>query len=171
MSDSDPPGPDLARAALDQAKAAAARRRSPTPEDRSEAASRRAARRRSSARGREGADPVMFGRAIRDLLSARGWEGEAKVASVMGRWPELVGADVAEHCTPVSLRDGELVLAAESTAWATQLRLLSRTLLQRLSAELGPGTVTRLRVHGPVSGQPRGGWRVRGGKGPGDTWG
>jgi predicted nucleic acid-binding Zn ribbon protein len=60
---------------------------------------------------------------------------------------------------------------AESTAWATQLRLLAPQLLKRLAAELGDGTVKKVRVHGPSRSGPKGGWRVRGGRGDRDTFG
>lgn len=165
-------GPDLVRFALDQARDAA-RRRPPTPEERSEASSRRAAARRSRNRGKDGTDPVPFGAAITELVGAKGWEGPARVATVLGRWPELVGADIADHCAPVSLRAGELVIQAESTAWATQLRLMGRQIQGRINAELGAATVTKVRVSGPTSaaGPRRGGWKVSGGRGPRDTYG
>ena len=67
---------------------------------------------------------------------------------VFSDWAALVGAEVAAHCTPQTLRDGELRIIAESTAWASQLRLLSATLLARLVAELGPTVVTKLHVSG-----------------------
>ena len=58
--------------------------------------------------------------------------------------------------------DGELTVAADSTTWATQLRLLSSTLVRRLNEELGHGTVRRVKVVGPASGPRRtGAWRVR----------
>jgi len=61
---------------------------------------------------------------------------------------------------------------ADSTAWATQLRLLAATLVRKLNAELGDNTVRRVKVKGPTGppGQP-GGLRVRGGRGPRDTYG
>ena len=46
---------------------------------------------------------------------------------VFARWPELVGEEVADHCTPESFADGKLVVRTDSTAWATQLRLLAPT--------------------------------------------
>jgi predicted nucleic acid-binding Zn ribbon protein len=61
---------------------------------------------------------------------------------------------------------------ADSTAWATQLRLLAAQLVHRLNAELGTGTVRRVKVLGPVSATRRPGeWRVRGSRGPRDTYG
>jgi predicted nucleic acid-binding Zn ribbon protein len=89
----------------------------------------------------------------------------------MGRWEQIVGADIASHAQPSSLRDGELVLVAESTAWATQLRLLAGRLQARLTAEVGSGVVTRIRVHGPSAPSWRRGPRRVAGRGPRDTYG
>jgi predicted nucleic acid-binding Zn ribbon protein len=101
-----------------------------------------------------------------------GWTLAAATGSVFGRWAQIVGGDLAAHTTPERLTDGELTVAADSTAWATQLRLLSGQLVKRLNAEMGDGTVLRVRVTGPVTStrQP-GQWRVRGGRGPRDTYG
>jgi predicted nucleic acid-binding Zn ribbon protein len=89
----------------------------------------------------------------------------------MGRWAAIVGPQIAEHSTPVSFADGELVVAAASTAWATQLRMLAPTLVRQLAAELGDGTVTRVSVLGPSTPSwKRGALRVKG-RGPRDTYG
>ena len=90
---------------------------------------------------------------------------------MLGRWSELVGADIAEHCTPLQLRDGELVLQAESTAWATQLRTLQRQLLARLAAAVGRDVVRRIKVVGPSAPSWRHGPRHVRGRGPRDTYG
>ena len=67
----------------------------------------------------------------------------------MGRWPQIVGTDVAAHSTPVSFADGILTVRADSTAWATQLRLMSSSILGRLEAEVGKEAVSELRVERP----------------------
>jgi predicted nucleic acid-binding Zn ribbon protein len=123
-------------------------------------------------RAGSGADPQPLGEAIRKLLAERGWEQQAAVSSALGRWEQIVGPEVAAHATPGELNDGELVVIADSTAWATQLRLLAATLIRKLNAELGANTVRRVKVRGPTGppGQP-GGLRVRGGRGPRDTYG
>ena len=119
-----------------------------------------------------GADPEPLGAAIGGLLQDEGWTLAAATGSVFGRWAQIVGGDLAAHTTPEKLTDGELTVAADSTAWATQLRLLSGQLVKRLNSEMGDGTVLRVRVIGPVTStrQP-GEWRVRGGRGPRDTYG
>jgi predicted nucleic acid-binding Zn ribbon protein len=86
-------------------------------------------------------------------------------------WPTLVGEDLASHCRPIKLEDGELTIEAESTAWATQLRLLSGKLLHRIGHEVGRDVVKRIHVHGPVAPSwAKGPKRVRG-RGPRDTYG
>ena len=120
-------------------------------------------------------DPERLGAAIEGLIDARGWQEPAAAGSVFGRWAEIVGPELAAHTRPDGLADGELTVTADSTAWATQVRLLAAQLVRRLGDELGDGTVRRVKVRGPASaaGPPRkpGAWRVRGGRGPRDTYG
>jgi predicted nucleic acid-binding Zn ribbon protein len=120
-------------------------------------------------------DPEPLNAAIDALLAAHGWHEAAAVGSVFGRWAEIVGPELAAHTRPDALADGELTVTADSTAWATQVRLLAAHLVRRLNAELGDGAVQRVRVRGPAgaAGPARrpGEWRVRGGRGPRDTYG
>ena len=114
-----------------------------------------------------------MGTAIDGLLADQGWRQRAAVGGAFGRWAQIVGTDLAAHARPDSFTGGELVIVADSTAWATQLRLLASQLVRRLNAELGDGTVRRVRVRGPSgeSWSRRGGWRVRDERGPRDTYG
>jgi predicted nucleic acid-binding Zn ribbon protein len=89
------------------------------------------------------------------MLSARGWRPRVAVAAVFGRWAEIVGPQVAAHTNPEAFDDGELVVTADSPAWATQMRLLAPQVLKRLGQELGAGTVRHLKVRGP-GGRARG---------------
>lgn len=116
-------------------------------------------------------DPQSLSSAIGGLLDSHGWQQRAAMGSVFGRWAEIVGADLAAHTQPDSFADGELAVTADSTAWATQVRLLAPVLVKRLNAELGDGSVRRVKVRGPAAPRQRGGWRVPGSKGPGDTYG
>lgn len=184
-ADQDPPPPaadpprlsserpaDAAREALARARSDAARRglRRATPGGRREAGEDRPGRGMSGP-GPDRRDPQPFGRAVRDLLRERGWEEQSQAASVVGNWALVVGPEVADHCTPDSLVGGVLVLTAESTAWATQLRLLAPRLLAQISASVGAGVVTSVRVHGPTAPSWQRGPRRVSGRGPRDTYG
>lgn len=96
-------------------------------------------------------DPMAFGAAINRLITERGWEAPAAVGGVMGRWPQIVGEDAANHCVPEKYDEDEriLVVRCDSTAWATNLRLLAPTLVARLNEDLGHGAVTLIKVNGP----------------------
>jgi predicted nucleic acid-binding Zn ribbon protein len=166
-------GADLAREALRAAREANAERaahRSAEKEGRKPASSR-GRRRRWSGPGPDERDPQAFGRVVSRVALDRGWSPRLTDATVLGRWPHLVGADIADHCTPLSLRDGELVLQAESTAWATQLRQLQRQLLSRLAGAVGKDVVRRIRVVAPSGPSWRHGPRHVRGRGPRDTYG
>ncbi|WP_345746763.1 DciA family protein [Streptomyces sp. ODS28] len=127
-----------------------------------------------SGSGRDGRDPVSLGSAVNRLITDRGWEAPAAVGGVMGRWPQLVGPEVAQHCEPQKYDEEErtLTVRCDSTAWATQLRLLAPRLVARLNEDLGQGTVKMIKVRGPEApGNRFGPLRAPGSKGPGDTYG
>jgi len=124
-----------------------------------------------SGSGADDRDPQELGAGLHRLVSERGWTTDVAVGGVVGRWPVVVGEEVARHCAPETFADGVLVVRADSTAWATQFRLLVPTVLRRLAEELGEGVVDQVQVRGPAAPSwRRGGFRVSG-RGPRDTYG
>ncbi|WP_328450473.1 DciA family protein [Streptomyces sp. NBC_00386] len=168
----EPSGVDLARVALRAAKEQA-RARGDAAQQKKQA--RRGGGLRSGS-GADGRDPMALGAAINRLLTERGWETPAAVGGVMGRWPQIVGDDLANHCVPLRYDDDPaervLTVQCDSTAWATQLRLLAPQLVARLNQDLGHGTVRLLKVQGPTGpSRQYGPLRAPGSTGPGDTYG
>jgi predicted nucleic acid-binding Zn ribbon protein len=167
-------GPDAVRSALNRARAAA-RARGLQPGRAGPAGA--GGRRRGRADTRSGAhadarDPQALGSTLGRLVAERGWETPVAVGGVIGRWDAVVGPDVAGHCHPTSFDEGVLTVQAESTAWATQVRLLVPTVMRRLAEEVGEGTVTKVVVYGPTAPSWRRGPRVApGSQGPRDTYG
>ena len=165
-------GPELARAALD---AALSRRKGPASrvptKNSDETTDLRRGRRGYTGPGPDPRDPQPLGSVLAKLVKARGWQRPAAEATVFGEWERVVGAEVAAHCRPIKLEGGELTVEAESTAWATQLRMLAGRLIARIAGEVGHNVVTRLHIHGPTAPSwSRGPRRVRG-RGPRDTYG
>ncbi|MDP9393689.1 MAG: DciA family protein, partial [Actinomycetota bacterium] len=126
---------------------------------------------RRSGAGPDDRDPQPLGRAVARLLAERGWEVPVAVGVVTERWDEVVGEQIGAHCRPDGYADGVLTVVADSTAWATQVRLLAPALVRRLNDELGPGTVIRVTVLGPSSPSWRKGRLSVRGRGPRDTYG
>ncbi|WP_406393707.1 DUF721 domain-containing protein [Streptomyces sp. NBC_00887] len=165
-------GVDLARVALRAAKEQA-RARGDAAQQKKQA--RRGGGLRSGARS-DGRDPLALGSAINRLITERGWETPAAVGGVMGRWTQIVGDDLANHCVPLRYDEDPaervLTVQCDSTAWATQLRLLAPQLVARLNTDLGHGTVRMIKVLGPGGPQRKfGPLRAPGSTGPGDTYG
>ena len=172
-------GMDLVRRALEEARAAARgqgkevgqgrRSRSGQPNAGRDPSQR--GRRRWSGPGPDTRDPQPLGRAARDLAKNRGWTPKVAEGTVFAEWPAVVGEQIAEHAQPTALRDGVLSVTAESTAWATQLRMVQSQLLAKIAAAVGDGVVTSLRITGPTAPSWRKGPRHISGRGPRDTYG
>jgi predicted nucleic acid-binding Zn ribbon protein len=117
-------------------------------------------------------DPQLLDSAMSRMISQHGWELDLRVQAVFGRWAELVGDEVASHCTPETLAETRLIVRTDSTAWATQLKLLAPTIVKRLNVELGDGIVTVIDIQGPhLPNWKKGRFTSRDGRGPRDTYG
>lgn len=116
-------------------------------------------------------DPQTLDAMLGRLVTDRGWTANIKVHGVFSRWEAIVGPEVGQHVTPEAYADGRLTVRADSTAWATQMKLLAADVVRRLNEVLGEQTVLSLDIQGPHL--PRwttGRLRVKG-RGPRDTFG
>lgn len=168
-----PTGLELARAVARSVAAGSAS----APNRTGKSQPRKRFRRRSdpglaSGSGPDDRDPQLLDATVERLVAEQGWSTDVAVAGALARWDQIVGPDVAAHCKAERFADAELTVRADSTAWATQVRMLAPTLVKRLNEELGDGTVRRVNVVGPSSPTWRKGPRsVRDGRGPRDTYG
>jgi predicted nucleic acid-binding Zn ribbon protein len=106
-------------------------------------------------------DPKLVADLVDEVVVEGGWALDVSLGSLAVGWGEMVGDKVAEHCVPESFKDGELTVRADSTAWATEIRLLSGQLLEAVARAVGQGVVTDIRVLGPARAQRRGRYVVR----------
>ena len=126
---------------------------------------------RSSGAHPDDRDPQTMDETLGRFVSEQGWETELRVHGVFSRWEAIVGKDVGQHVTPESFADGRLVVRTDSTAWATQMKLLAPDVVRRLNEVLGEETVQVIDVEGPRGPSwKRGRLRVKG-RGPRDTYG
>jgi predicted nucleic acid-binding Zn ribbon protein len=169
--DWDREGTQLAEALVNRSRAAqgggGAGEGSPTRSSRA----RRAPGAGWSGPARDERDPQLLDAAVDRLVGEHGWGQELAVHGVFARWEQVVGPDVAAHVRVERYADGEVTVRADSTAWATQMRLLAATLVRRFNEETEDGTVSRVVVLGPYAPSWRKGPRSVPGRGPRDTYG
>ncbi len=87
--------------------------------------------------------PRPVSAAISELTSALA--PATTLASVQEVWETVAGAGIAAAARPVSERSGTLTIACEAAVWAQELELMGQELVDRINAELGSETITRLR--------------------------
>jgi predicted nucleic acid-binding Zn ribbon protein len=82
-------------------------------------------------------------------------------------WNTIVGSEIAEHTTPISLVDGRLTIQTSSSAWATQMRLMQDDLLKTISSSAPGALVETLIFIGPHAPSWKKGLRtIKGARGP-----
>ena len=121
---------------------------------------------------RQSASLESVGDVVGEVVVSQGWQPRMSLNMLQARWPELAGDINAAHSRPVAL-DGLVVhVQAETTTWATALRLMAPQLVARINDAIGDGSVTRVEVRGPDGPSWKHGLRaVRDGRGPRDTYG
>jgi predicted nucleic acid-binding Zn ribbon protein len=156
----------LSRARVRAASSPVARRRNlPSYED------------QRSGAGPDERDPAMLSGLIERLIINKGWDLQVATGKLQGQWGLIVGHDIASHVTIESFnldpsgQSGNLILRAQTSAWATQIRLLLPTISARLGQEIGQGRISEIKVLGPTAPSWKHGQRSVKGRGPRDTYG
>lgn len=117
-------------------------------------------------------EPSAMSDVLGELVENQGWTEKLASQRVFTDWPKIVGAEVAQHSEVIAFEDGEVEVRTDSTAWATQLRMLAPRIVAKLNEEFGDGSVLRIVVRGPQAPSWKKGLRsVKGARGPRDTYG
>ncbi len=117
-------------------------------------------------------DPQPLSSVFNEIITNRDWRQGIAEGNLFTDWEKVVGEDIAQHATPITLLEGKLTIQTSSTAWATQLRLISNDLLKTLQQSAPGALVEELVVIGPHAPSWKRGLRtIRGSKGPRDTYG
>lgn len=142
------------------------------PGRRSGDARRRAARAKTgTAPFDSGRDPAGLGDVLDSVARTLGWSSPLARGDLLVAWPELVGSDTAAHCEPVGIEEGVLIVQCDSTAWATQLRLMKADILSTIVRRFPEAEVSSVRFVGPGAPTWKKGPRSVPGRGPRDTYG
>jgi predicted nucleic acid-binding Zn ribbon protein len=118
-----------------------------------------------------GRDPHGVGDVVDALAAQLGWTSALAQSDLLEGWRELAGEETAKHAIPDQITDGVLVVRCESTAWATQLRMMRSELLARIAEVFPQAGIESIRFQGPDSPSWKRGPRSIPGRGPRDTYG
>ena len=117
-------------------------------------------------------DPQSLEAVLAEMVAGRNWGQGIAEGNLFSNWAEVVGVEIAEHTTPISLVDGRLTIQATSSAWSTQIRLMQNELLKTISNSAPGALVDELNVIGPHAPSWKRGLRsIKGARGPRDTYG
>jgi len=118
----------------------------------------------------KGRDPRSIGSIVSRTIAERGWAPFLSRESVIDKWAEIVGIDVAAHTIP-EIEEDLVIVRCDSSAWATNLRLMRHEILAELLARFPDSGIEKISVVGPgVPNKIRGPRRVKW-RGPRDTYG
>lgn len=118
-----------------------------------------------------GRDPHGVGDVMDALAAQLGWTSALAQSDLLEGWRELAGEETARHAVPDQITDGVLVIRCESTAWATQLRMMRSELLARIAERFPDADIESIRFQGPDAPSWKRGPRSIPGRGPRDTYG
>ena len=103
---------------------------------------------------KEGPQPVS--RLIEGALRQFGLHERFTERSVLQKWGEVVGEEIATHSRAVDLVDGVLILEADHGAWRQELTLLMPMIIKKFNELCGENTVTEIQWRDrPVRGRKR----------------
>ena len=118
-----------------------------------------------------GRDPHGVGDVVDALAAQLGWTSPLAQSDLLDGWRELAGEEIAKHAIPDQIADGVLVVRCESTAWATQLRMMRSELLARIADRFPKAGIESIHIQGPDVPSWKRGPRSIPGRGPRDTYG
>ena len=91
-------------------------------------------------------DPLPIGKVLDDQTRRFGMGGAKEVGELFSSWPRIVGAAMASHVEPVSLRNGMLKLVADSPTWATEITYLREQIRKQANEALGGDVIKKIEV-------------------------
>ncbi|WP_349903776.1 DUF721 domain-containing protein [Parafrigoribacterium humi] len=118
-----------------------------------------------------GRDPEGLGSVVDALTASLGWNSPLAQSELLASWAEVAGEETAEHSTPVGIDEGVLTVRCDSTAWATQLRLMRVQIVTQIATRYPDAGIERVRFEGPGVPSWKRGPRSIPGRGPRDTYG
>jgi predicted nucleic acid-binding Zn ribbon protein len=118
-----------------------------------------------------GREPRGIAEVVDALTAQLGWNSSLARSELLASWQEIVGEETAAHSSPVGVEEGVLTVSCDSTAWATQLRIMRAQVVTRIAERHPDAGIESVRFDGPGVPSWKKGRRSIPGRGPRDTYG
>ena len=122
-------------------------------------------------RNNSATDPQLLGDVLTNLIEERDWKSGVAEGSLFTQWASIVGNDIAQHASPISINENVLTVQTTSTAWATQLSLVNNEILKTIQNNPCGATIESISIIGPNTPSWKRGIRsTRDARGPRDSY-
>lgn len=82
-------------------------------------------------------EPIPLSASLDAVVRSLRGPSRTEVGGLFGRWDDAVGEQIAAHVQPVKLDRGELLVEVDDPVWATQVKFLAATIIERLREVAG----------------------------------
>ncbi|MEM8620953.1 MAG: DUF721 domain-containing protein [Actinomycetota bacterium] len=82
-------------------------------------------------------EPIPLTQSLDSVMRSLRGTSRTQIGGVFGRWDDAVGEAIAAHVRPVRLDGSVLVVEASDPSWATQVKFLTATIIERLHVVAG----------------------------------
>ena len=82
-------------------------------------------------------EPVPIAASLDSMMKSLRGADRIQIGGVFGKWDDAVGATIAAHVRPVKLDRQVLLVEADDPTWATEVKFLGATIIERLHTVAG----------------------------------
>ena len=89
---------------------------------------------------------ISVGEAIEQFLQKNGLKSKAAVQAVIGRWPEIMGAPIAQNTEKIWFSSGVLYVKVSSPVWRHELQMARKKIAEVVNREAKDNIVQEARI-------------------------
>ncbi|MDR2549418.1 MAG: DUF721 domain-containing protein [Desulfobulbus sp.] len=106
--------------------------------------------------GYEQGQPTAMDQALPEVFATKQWGAQWRLFRLLSKWPEVVGAEVAQLTYPAFFRREALCIFVQNSAWMHHLQYVKAELITRINQHLEGQPITDIRwqLHAPAPPPP-----------------
>ena len=85
--------------------------------------------------------PSTLGEILGKVMGEHGLGRGGMMAKLLSVWDNTVGAGIAKHALPESIKGGRLTVIVDSPVWMHQLSMMAPGLIEKINSVMGADTV------------------------------